>query len=528
MQGADAGFYTQVASSECNILVATGSRLNARQPWIVALSAGLLVAGGVALAAKKPKTPNLKEWIQGPVRYLAEKSEVEEFKLLRSDADRILYVEHFWAKRDPHPETMINEARQVFWERVREANELFLDSSRQGWFTDRGKIHILYGPPSEVQEDLHYRPDAATSTGGIIRWIYDSRAGGRKDVDPITVVPFVRGAGGEYKLSFDPKLSSIFFDILPMQAKGDNPVDRWKEVAGVPGRTEMSVMLDLGKLQEVPPQSQILLERIETQETYVAYGLDVRFDRFGHPDHNGEWLVSFSVDISNTAGREVPAVIARVNPAGADLGDGGKVPGQRVLDEASFKIADSDDQRVAQARLRLLPGDYEITVIVADPDTAQTGLLRQNLRLGPLSDRFRFSDVVLAQELESLRYRALTSYDEPYTIGPFRVIPRFTNRFRPGETLQLFYEVYEGSMPLSVSYQVQGREINGEWVDLGGPATQTQEHGSQAWELPTSERWPLGEYRVRVDVSDNAGRLISTEVPFELAAAVQAEGEGSD
>jgi GWxTD domain-containing protein len=499
--------------------------------WILALCAALLVAGGASDARKKPKkpkTPNLKEWIQGPVRYIARKIEVEEYKRLPTDADRILYIERFWAKRDPHQQTMTNEARQVFWERVREANELFLDSARDGWFTDRGKIHILYGPPNEIQEDLEFRSDAATSTGGIIRWIYDSRVAGRRDVNPVTVVPFVRGAGGEYRVSFDPKLSSLFFDARPLEAKGANPVDRWKEVAGAPGRTEMSVMLDLGKLQEVPPQAQILLERIETQETYVAHGVDVRFDRFGHPDHSDQWLVSFSVDISRTAGREPPAVIARVNPAGALRGDGGKVPGQRVLDEASFKIADSGDKRVAQARLWLSPGDYEATVIVADPDTAQTGLLRENLKLGPLTDRFRFSDVVLAEELHSHRYRALTSYDEPYTIGPFRVIPRFTNTFQPGETLQLFYEVYEAAMPVSVSYQVQGRETNGEWVDLGAPARQTQEHRSQAWELPTSERWPLGDYRVRVDVMDADGKLISTDVPFELAEAVQADDEGSD
>ena len=92
----------------------------------------------------------------------------------------------------------------------------------------------------------------------------------------------------------------------------------------------------------------------------------------------------------------------------------------------------------------------------------------------------------------------------------------------------MFYEVYEAAMPLSVSYQVQGRETDGEWIDLGEPAIAVQEHRSQAWELPTSERWPLGKYRVRVDVSDADGKSITTEVPFELAEAAQAGVEGSD
>jgi hypothetical protein len=98
----------------------------------------------------------------------------------------------------------------------------------------------------------------------------------------------------------------------------------------------------------------------------------------------------------------------------------------------------------------------------------------------------------------------------------------------PGDTLQLFFEVYEATLPLDISYQVQGLEDNGEWIDLGGPAQARQEHYSQAWALPTSERWPLGRYRIRVDVLDAQGKLISTNVPFELTdraePAVQSSG----
>ena len=84
--------------------------------------------------------------------------------------------------------------------------------------------------------------------------------------------------------------------------------------------------------------------------------------------------------------------------------------------------------------------------------------------------------------------------------------------------MRLFYEVYRAALPVTVSYQVQGREEDGRWTDLGEPAQEMQEHHAQAWELTTSERWPLGEYRVRVEVTDAEGKLISTDVPFELVA----------
>jgi hypothetical protein len=268
-----------------------------------------------------------------------------------------------------------------------------------------------------------------------------------------------------------------------------------------------------------------LLERVETREAYLSHEISARVDRFGHPESPGEWLLSLTVDVSYTAGRDHPAVIARIRPLEESYEGDGVGSNQRVLDEASFKIDERDGYRVAQARIRVPPGNYELTILVADPDTAQTGLMRRELRLGPLSVRFRFSDVVLAQDIESLRYRALASYDEPYTVGPFRVVPRFASDFRPGETVELFYEVYEAALPIDVSYQVQGREVDGRWVDLGAAARSTQRHRSQAWALPTSERWPLGHYRVRVEVSDATGKLISTNVPFELSPAVQSSAE---
>ena len=100
-----------------------------------------------------------------------------------------------------------------------------------------------------------------------------------------------------------------------MRAPWEEETQRWLEITGPPTRSELSVMLDLGRMQEVPPQAQILLERIETRETYVTHEVTARTDRFKHPERSGEWLVTVSVDVSDTYGREAPAVIARIRPA---------------------------------------------------------------------------------------------------------------------------------------------------------------------------------------------------------------------
>jgi len=57
----------------------------------------------------------------------------------------------FWQIRDPEPSTSINEAREKYYERVDYANKKFRAFTKAGWLTDRGRVYILYGPPSDIE-----------------------------------------------------------------------------------------------------------------------------------------------------------------------------------------------------------------------------------------------------------------------------------------------------------------------------------------------------------------------------------------
>ena len=57
----------------------------------------------------------------------------------------------YWGKRDPTPETNINELMEEYYIRVNYVNEYFNMSWREGWETDFGMIYILFGPPDEIQ-----------------------------------------------------------------------------------------------------------------------------------------------------------------------------------------------------------------------------------------------------------------------------------------------------------------------------------------------------------------------------------------
>jgi len=86
----------------------------------------------------------------GPLRTIATKEENQVFDQLDTEGKKSFLVE-FWKRRDSNPNTPGNEYKAEFLERVEEANELFSTARTEGWKTDRGKVILRYGKPSQVE-----------------------------------------------------------------------------------------------------------------------------------------------------------------------------------------------------------------------------------------------------------------------------------------------------------------------------------------------------------------------------------------
>ncbi len=475
-------------------------------PLAAAIAAGLAAAFALAAAAA------LEDWADGPARYIMTEHETRAWKALRTDAERSVFIERFWARRDPTPATLANEYRQIFWERVKEANGLFLDSPRPGWKTDRGKIYVLYGPPTEIQDD----PNAHTerldgASRGLVRWIYEGRPAASKSLDAIVVVPFVRDLSGEYRLSQDPRLTSLFLNVDDLKHQDSTFWQPWYATHLTGGRSELGVMLDQGTLQSVPSQEEFLIERVETMETYATKDLDTSVVRYRSPLGDGTTLVVLTVAIPAGEYSIVPALVARFLPR-----DATRSP--KVLGEASFRVEGSGAERVAQARVRLDAGPWSLTLMAADPEGRSNGLYRAPIEAPSAGPDLRTSDVTLARSIEPVPYRSLASYDGAFFVGSFRVVPRAGREIRRGESIELFYEIYGGVEPYRVSYRLEGREDDGRFTPLGTPDVREGAEAVQGWSLPTGARWPAGEYRVRVEVTDSAGAVATSGIPFVLVA----------
>jgi GWxTD domain-containing protein len=128
-----------------------------------ALTLGVLGIGTIVTSAQPPEKRNpsvdpsgnartvkvelkesYKKWLSNDVKYIITKEEERAFKALTTDEERENFIENFWRRRDPNPDTEENEYREEYYQRIAYANEHYT-SGIPGWKTDRGRIYIMFG-----------------------------------------------------------------------------------------------------------------------------------------------------------------------------------------------------------------------------------------------------------------------------------------------------------------------------------------------------------------------------------------------
>ena len=98
-----------------------------------------------------------KTWLDQDVRWIITDTEAQAFKQLSNDEERDAFIENFWQRRNPNPDSLDNEYKDEIYARIAYANERFA-AGKPGWMTDRGHIYIAYGKPDDI--DAH--PSAGT------------------------------------------------------------------------------------------------------------------------------------------------------------------------------------------------------------------------------------------------------------------------------------------------------------------------------------------------------------------------------
>jgi GWxTD domain-containing protein len=165
------------------------------------VAAVIILAAGLSTAALEVPVEDLAlkygDWLD-LVTYHIQPVEKDVFMKLTSDRDRDAFVETFWKQRDPTPGTPENEYRDEIVKRFKDCNEFYgRGTTREGWKTDMGRIHMVLGPPASVE---HF--EASIGLVPCYSWSYHGDA--RRDLPPqFTLLFYQRGGVGEFKL-YDP------------------------------------------------------------------------------------------------------------------------------------------------------------------------------------------------------------------------------------------------------------------------------------------------------------------------------------
>jgi len=93
------------------------------------------------------------------LNYIADKEDVKAFKKTPDDEKRAFWIA-YWTSSDPVSSTPWNERVALYERRIMYANDKF-SSFEDGWKTDMGMIHIIFGAPDEIERhpfDLDSKP----------------------------------------------------------------------------------------------------------------------------------------------------------------------------------------------------------------------------------------------------------------------------------------------------------------------------------------------------------------------------------
>jgi GWxTD domain-containing protein len=106
-------------------------------------------------------------------KYLMTSTNMEQFANLSTLEARQRYLFSFWKGLDPNPNTRANEKYEEFKIAASYANKFFSFANRKGWRTDRGRILMMYGFPTQ-RDQVHQN----TIEKSHEIWYYDEKEGG--------------------------------------------------------------------------------------------------------------------------------------------------------------------------------------------------------------------------------------------------------------------------------------------------------------------------------------------------------------
>jgi GWxTD domain-containing protein len=511
-----------------------------------------------------------KSWLEQDVTYIISDEERKAFRTLSNDEERDAFIENFWLRRNPNPDSPENEFREEHYRRIAYANEHFA-AGKPGWKTDRGRIYIAWGKPDDIESHpsggSYQRPmdegGGSTSTFPFEKWHYRYLEGIGENVD----LEFVDTCMcGDYHFTIDrsekdallhvPNAGPTMYEDMGKGSKADRFKNGMEALGtGPESQGQNSREFDrielAAKIFTPPPIKFTDLEAFMSEHKLLSgpiFPFDVRTDFVKVTESTD--LVPVTIQMRNRditfltkdgVAKGVVNILGKVttltNKTVQTFEDTVEVTQPAELLEKSL-----DRQSVYWKALPLLPGLYRLDIAIKDVNNPDhMGYYARSLNVPTYHDeKLGTSSLILADQMNTVDSHSIGSGN--FVIGNTYIRPRVgtstpTNpdppaKFRRTQQLNFWMQVYNlqidestKSNQATVTYQI----IKTGSASATTPATDavifekqldSKELGSHSDQMTVEKTLPIaglepGKYKVTIKISDGISKQeIAQSAPF--------------
>lgn len=398
--------------------------------------------------AKEIKGP-YKKWLDEDVVWIITDEEKQAFKQLSNDEERDNFIEQFWQRRDPTPDTEENEYKEEHYQRIAYANEHFA-AGVPGWKTDRGRIYIMYGKADEIDSHpsggSYERPmsegGGETSTFPFEDWRYRYLEGIGQEV----IIEFVDTCMcGEYHMTMDrsekdallytPNAGLTMWESMGMASKTSRFTGGQERLGLGPDSAsqnakEFDRLEQFAKLQAPPPVKYADLEEIvKTKIVLNPMPFDVQTDFVKVTSDTV--LVPVMIQMKNRditfvnkdgIQRGTVDIFARFSTLTGKIVQTFEDPVQVDVPEELLPRT-AENSSVYWKAIPLRPGRYKLEIAVKDVNGDRRGVWSRGVVVPDYSDdKLATSSLIVADQMEPVPTKVIGT--GPYVIGTMKVRPR--------------------------------------------------------------------------------------------------------
>lgn len=503
-----------------------------------------------------------KKWVDQDVHWIITDQELKAFKSLSNDEERDAFIEAFWQRRNPNPDSPENEFREEHYRRIEYSNEHFA-AGKPGWKTDRGHMYIAYGKPDSIDSHpsggTYDRPmdegGGTTSTYPFEVWHYRYLEGIGENID----IEFVDTCMcGDYHMTIDrsekdallhvPGAGQTLYEQMGMAKQADR-FHGGLESLGTGPMSSMQQSKQFDRLEQyaklqAPPVikfKDLELESFMSNHKLMNgpfFPFDVRTDYVKVTEDTV--LVPVTLQIKNrdiTFNTKDGVSTGEVHIIGRVSTITGKVVQSfeetvQVEVPAELLTKTLDNKQLYWKALPLRPGRYRVDVGVKDVNNPDhLGVWAQAVNVPKYDDdKLAVSSLILASRMELVPSKEIGAGN--FVIGNTKLLPAVTSNptipasFQRSQKLNFWMQVYNLGIDekskqnsATIQYQIIDLGSNKAVLDMQEDSKKLSAGSDQVTlerSVPLANLQP-GKYQINIKVNDSvSNQAIAQSAPFTV------------